>query len=116
MDYSPRLARVFTGSEWLVGLGDVEQMMRNQRALLARRFGGADLKIAIERNGIATDNFARELLRKVDGECGLAGGGWSENHDQEWFGRGGCAFIASRTVNGRPRESSCRSARTPAQG
>ena len=54
--------RVFAGGERLVRLGDVEQMMWNECALLARRLGCADLKIAIQSDRIATDDFAGELL------------------------------------------------------
>src|SRR5271165_709434 len=60
-------------------------MMPNQRALLARRLGGADLKIAVQSDRIATDDFALKPLRKVDGECGLAGGRRPENYYQQRF-------------------------------
>ena len=118
MNRSPRLTGVLAGGEWLVRRGDVEQMMRNQRTLLARRFGRPNLEMAIERNGIATDNFARERLREVDGECGFAGGGRPENYHQERFRQRRRLRVHgfAEVVNGRPRESSCRSAETPAPG
>src|SRR5208337_155803 len=59
--------------------------------LLAGRLGGADLKIAIERDRIATDNFSCELLRKLDGERGLAGRSRPKNYNQQRVGLRRCS-------------------------
>ena len=61
-------------------------MMRNQRLLRMGGLGGPDLEVTIDRDRIAADNFACELLRQADGESRLARSCRSKNDDQQRIG------------------------------
>ena len=55
--------------------------MRDALALRWCWFPGADVKAAVLLRGITNNDFAVELMRKVNGQCGLAGGSGSEDGD-----------------------------------
>ena len=56
------LAGVVAGGEGMVGGGDVDEVVRNEGALFERGLGGAEVHAAIDGYGVATDDFAVELL------------------------------------------------------
>ena len=62
---SAGLARVVAGGEGMVGGGDVDEVVRSEGALGERGLGGAQVHAAVDGYGVATDDFAAELL----GEC-----------------------------------------------
>jgi len=53
---------VITGSERMIGVGNIDEMMLQPRAFLCGGLGSAEIHAAIDRNGIAADDFAVELL------------------------------------------------------
>src|SRR6185437_3266245 len=66
--------RIVSRCAWLVRRKDVQQMMRHERAFFARRFRGADLHAAVDRDRVAGDNLSRKAGREREGERGLAAG------------------------------------------
>lgn len=80
-----RLPRIFPCGEGLAGFGDIEEMMRRQRPLLAGRLGRPNLEVAIDGYRIATDHFTGELLRKSDRQRRFARTCGSKDDDEEWF-------------------------------
>jgi len=58
-------AAIFSGGERLVGIGDVDEVMRQACAVGGRGLGGADVHAAIDGDGVATDDFAVEALGKL---------------------------------------------------
>jgi hypothetical protein len=84
----PRLPPVFASGKCLTRLGDIDQMVWDSRAFVARGFGGSYFEISINRNRIATDNLARESLRKMNRQRGLPGRCWAENDNQKRITRG----------------------------
>src|ERR1039457_1775171 len=77
------LAGIFAGGEGFIGLGDVDQVMRDAGAIFTRRLGGANFKVPIYSNRIATDNLSEEPLSERDGESGLPRGRRSEDDDKK---------------------------------
>jgi hypothetical protein len=61
--------------------------MRHAPAPLLRGLGRADLKLAIQRNRVAVDDFPAKLLRDCDGKGRLAARGRAEDDDQQWISR-----------------------------
>src|SRR5271169_1070119 len=86
---STGLTGVFAGGERFAGLDNIDKVMGDACAVLARRLGGADLKVAINGDRVATDYLAGELLHEPDGKGGLAGGGGSKDNDKEGLREGG---------------------------
>src|SRR5580704_19646256 len=56
-DRCSRLPRVFSGGEGLAGFGYVNEMVRYQRTFSPTRLCGANLKVAVDRDGIAADDL-----------------------------------------------------------
>ena len=61
---------------------DVDEVVRDHRALFARGLGGAYLHLAVDGDRVATDDLAVEFLRKMQCERGLAAGGWACDYDE----------------------------------
>jgi hypothetical protein len=59
---SSGLPAVVAGGEGLVGVGDVDEVMRDAGALFGCGFGAAEIHAAIDGDGIATDDFAVEAF------------------------------------------------------
>ncbi len=59
-----RLAGVFASRKSFTGIGDIDQVMRNSRAICTRRLGSSNLEVAINRNRVATDDFASKLFAR----------------------------------------------------
>ena len=96
----PRLPGILAGGERLTRFGDIDQVMRNSAAIFARRLGSPDLEVAINRNRVATDNLAGELLRECNRECRLARSRRSENDDQQRIRRSGRCVAIHRAPQG----------------
>src|SRR3954469_24691992 len=64
---------------------NVEQVVRNAGALFSRRFRGADVKAAINGDGIAIDDLAMEFFGECKGKGSLATRSRAED-DDEWVG------------------------------
>jgi len=75
------LAGVVAGGEGVVGGGDVDEVMGDEGALGERRLGGAEVHAAVDGYGVATDDFAVELLGEGEGKCGFAAAGGAEDED-----------------------------------
>ena len=86
-DGGERLAGVagpVAGVETLVGIDEVEEVVRDEGAVGGGGLGGADLHAAVHADGVAGEDFAREALGEAEGEVGFAGGGGADDGD-EWF-------------------------------
>src|ERR1700687_742258 len=81
-----RPAGVIAGGEPGVGGGDVDEVVGDAGAILARGLGGADLEFAVDGNRVATDDFAAELQGERQGEGGLAAGGGPGDDQQRSLG------------------------------
>jgi len=61
--------------------------MRNTTALPLRQFGGADVEMAVDLQGVTIDDFAMEILSNLKGQFALSGPGWSSDCNQWHIGR-----------------------------
>ena len=61
------LTGVVAGGEGMVGGGDVDEMVLDLGALGERGLGGAEVHAAVDGYGVATDDFAVELLGEGEG-------------------------------------------------
>ena len=77
------LTAVVSGSERLVGVGDVDEVMRDACALFGRGFGGAKVHAAINGNGIAAGYFTVETFSQGERERRFAATGGAEDQDRE---------------------------------
>src|SRR6266571_296563 len=80
----------------LLGIGDIQQVMWDERSFLRRHFGRADIQATIYLARIGGDNFPMKMLRQCDTQCAFARCGWSKHNNQR-----GCfaihrIFILSR--------------------
>ncbi len=89
-------AAVVAGGEGLVGIGDVDEVMRDAGAFFGRGFGGAEVHAAIDGDGVAADDFAVEALGEGEREGGFAAAGGAEKKDGERV-----AFVSHRDTPGR---------------
>ena len=67
-DYRPRPSRILACCKWFPRCDGVEQIMRDQSALLRRRLRCPDCEIAVCRYRIATDDLAPEALGQSNSE------------------------------------------------
>ena len=84
-------AAVIAGGKRLVGIGDVDEVMRDAGSLFGRGFGSAEIHAAIDGDGIAVDNFSAEALGEGEGERGFAAAGGAEQKHSErvvWIRQG----------------------------
>jgi hypothetical protein len=65
-------AAVLAGGERLIGIGDVDEVMRHARTFFERGLGGAKVHAAIDGNGVATDDLAVKLFCGSKRKRGLA--------------------------------------------
>jgi hypothetical protein len=85
IDRGSRLPSILARSERLIGFGDVEQVVRNERLFGARGLGSTDLEAAIDGHRIAADYLACEALRQVERQCRLSRRRWPQNDRQQWL-------------------------------
>ena len=64
-------ARIFARSEQLVGIENVDQMMRDAAAVIGGELGGTNVKITIYLQGVAVDDLARELRGHTESQVAL---------------------------------------------
>ena len=76
-------AAVVAGGEGFGGVGDVDQVMGDLAAFGWGGFGGADLHLAVDGDGVAADDLSGEAFGEIEGERGLAAGGGAEQYDQQ---------------------------------
>ena len=74
-------ARVFSSGEGLVGVDDVDEVMRDAGALFGGGLGGAQVHAAVDSDGVAGDDFALEAFGESEREGGFAGAGRAEEED-----------------------------------
>ena len=79
----PGEARIVAGGHVLAGTGHIKQVMGDASPLGRRRLCGSDVHLAVERDGIATHNFAAELLGKRHRQGSLAARGGAKHDQQE---------------------------------
>src|SRR6266567_2408232 len=60
--------------------------MWNTTAFPFRQFGGADIEMAVDLQGITTDDFAMETLRNLKGQIALSGPGRAGDCNQRQIG------------------------------
>src|ERR1017187_6906337 len=82
-----RHARVLSSGERLVGIEDVDQVVRDAAAFRERQFRRADVEIPVDLEGIAVDDFAPELFRHEKCEIALSGARGTGHRNQRAFGR-----------------------------
>jgi len=75
-------AAVVAGGEGLGRIDDVDQVVRDLAAFGWGGFGGADLHLAIDGNGVAADDFSGETVGEIERKCRFAAGGGAEEDDQ----------------------------------
>ncbi len=63
------------GAEGFTGVGDVEEVVRDEGAFGRGRFGRADVHAAIDLHGVEGDDFGVEEGGEFEGDGGFAGGG-----------------------------------------
>jgi hypothetical protein len=73
-------AGVVTGGGGLVEVEEIEAVVRDAGAFGRRRFGGADVETAIDRDGIATDDLTVEPVGQMKCERRLAAGGGADEN------------------------------------
>jgi hypothetical protein len=76
-------AAVVAGSAEMVRREDVEEVVGDLAPLLRRGFGGADLHIAIDGDGVAADNLSVEAAGEGEREGRFAAAGWAEQSDEK---------------------------------
>ena len=84
------LTAVVAGGAGLVGPCDVDHVVLDEGALFVRGLGGADLHLAVDGYGVATDDFAVELFGEAKGEGGFAAGGGADEDDERLVQSWGC--------------------------
>src|SRR5688500_17820907 len=72
IDLLCRFARPFAGGVVDVRRDEIDQMMWDAFALLERHFGGGNLDLFVDLDGVAVDDFAVELEGDFDPECAFA--------------------------------------------
>jgi hypothetical protein len=77
-----RLTAVVAGSAGFVRPRDVDHMVLDQSSLFAGGLGGADLHLAVDGYGVATDDLAVELLGEANGERGFAARSRADEDDE----------------------------------
>ena len=83
------VATVVSGSENVLGFGEIYEVMGNSVLLRWRDFAGAYIEVAVNLSGVAADDFAIELLREKQSEGGFAGsGGSQDDHEAALGGHG----------------------------
>ena len=75
------LSAVVAGGERLIGVGDIDEVVRDVGAFFGCGFGGAEIHTAIDGDGIATDDFAVEALGEGEGEGGFAAAGGAKEEN-----------------------------------
>jgi len=78
----PREFPVIRGREFLVGIDQINKMMRCLAEFLDGWFCGADVHSAIHLDGIATDDLALKFQRERQCKLSFAGARWPEYHDK----------------------------------
>jgi hypothetical protein len=71
-----------TGCEYLVRQKEIQEMMRDSSLFSHGSFGGANIEIAINLDGVAIDDFSVELTRQVNGQAGFSGSRGAENDNE----------------------------------
>src|SRR5262249_1471545 len=74
--------RVLRRGEIRVGRDDVDEVVRNEGALLRKRLRAADVEAAIDRQAVAGDDLAAVAERQPERERALAGGRRPDDRDQ----------------------------------
>ena len=88
---------VFARSEGLVGIGNINQVMRKTRAFFRGWLGGAQVHAAINGYRVATDDLAAESLAERQRKRRLAGTRRPQNENHKRFLRGEAAFRRPQT-------------------
>gem|GEM_PF-4270049 len=70
-DFCVRQAGPASGIHRLIGLNDIDQVMRDASLLFCRWFGGSNIKVTIDLNTICTDNFTAPSLCQLERELAL---------------------------------------------
>src|SRR6202012_5300093 len=81
----PSLPAVVACSAGFVGPGDVDHVVLDEGAVLMRGFGCADLHLAVDGNGVATDDLAVELFSDAKCEGRLTTGGGADEDDERFI-------------------------------
>jgi hypothetical protein len=80
-------AGVVAGGAGFGGGKDIDEVVGDLGSLGGRGLGGADFAIAVDSDGVATDDFAMEVPCEIEGEGGFtAGGGAEEQYQQGMIG------------------------------
>jgi hypothetical protein len=77
-----RAADELRGVEGFGQIAEVNQVMRHAGAVGGRRLGRADVESAIHLHGVGGDDFAAELFRERERDCGFANGSRPGNENR----------------------------------
>ena len=77
-----RQPRVFTGGEELVGIHDVDEVVRNAAPLFRRQLGGSDIEVPVDLERVAVDHFAVERFGNGQRQSALSGAGGAGHCNQ----------------------------------
>lgn len=75
-------AGVFAGAEDFIGIGDIQQMMRNAAPGFRRHLCRTDVQTAIHLLGVTVDDLAVERKREFNGKSTLARTRWAQHQDE----------------------------------
>ena len=71
--------------ELLVGINDIDEMMRDLLSLFPRRFRRANIHMTVDLLRIGANNLRLNLCREIDDDIGFADGGGTKNNDELGF-------------------------------
>ena len=78
-----RLAGIFARSEGLSGFGDIDEVVWDTSAVIARRLGRSDFEVAIYSNRITADDLSRQTFGERHGERRSPRGSGAQDDDQQ---------------------------------
>jgi hypothetical protein len=78
----PRQTGVFTSSEDLAGIHNVDEVVGNAETLSGGELGGAKVEMAVHLPGIAVDDLAVEFFRDSQGQPTFSGAGRPAHRNQ----------------------------------
>ena len=64
-------------AELLMGIDQIDEMVRNGATLIGGRFGSADVHVPVKRHGIERNDFGIEMLGQMDADTTFSAGGGS---------------------------------------
>ncbi len=70
-------------AEWIIGVGDIQQMMGDSALLQGGGFGSTNVHVAVHLPAVGVDYLATKSPAESNRQAGFAGGGGA-NYGYEW--------------------------------